>query len=103
MYVLSSKNDKLGFYHSTATYMTPNKAYLLVPDVDQNVIDEYAKKVTFSFGEVEDEEEGTVTKIQMSEDVVNEADGDIYDLLGRKVENPGRGIYIRNKKKFVVK
>ena len=29
MYVLSSKNDKLGFYHSTATYMTPNKAYLL--------------------------------------------------------------------------
>ena len=83
--------------------MTPNKAYLDVRVPDQTVVEEHAKNVTFSFGEVEDEEEGTVTKIQMSEDVVNEADGDIYDLLGRKVENPGRGIYIKNNKKFVVK
>ena len=103
-YVLSAnKEGVLGFHPYSKPTMTPNKAYLDVRVSDQTVVAEYAKKVTFSFGEVEEEDEGTVTKIQMSEEVVNEADGDIYDLLGRKVENPGRGIYIKNKKKFVVK
>ena len=103
-YVLSAnKEGVLGFHPYSKSTMTPNKAYLDVRVPDQTVVEEHAKNVTFSFGEVEDEEEGTVTKIQMSEDVVNEADGDIYDLLGRKVENPGRGIYIKNNKKFVVK
>lgn len=104
MYVLSAnKEGVLGFHPYSKDNMTPNKAYLLTPEATDEQIAEYAKKVTFSFGEVEEEDEGTVTKIQMSEEVVNEADGDIYDLLGRKVENPGRGIYIKNKKKFVVK
>jgi len=103
-YVLSAnKEGVLGFHPYSKPTMTPNKAYLDVRVSDQTVVAEYAKKVTFSFGEVEEEDEGTVTKIQMSEEVVNEADGDIYDLLGRKVENPGRGIYIKNNKKFVVK
>ena len=33
----------------------------------------------------------------------NEQNGDntIYDLMGRKVTNPGRGIYIQNGKKVV--
>ncbi|MBQ4023023.1 MAG: hypothetical protein II612_03375 [Prevotella sp.] len=104
MYVLSAnKEGVLGFHPYSKDNMTPNKAYLLAPEATDEQIAEYAKKVTFSFGEVEEEDEGTVTKIQMSEEVVNEADGDIYDLLGRKVENPGRGIYIKNNKKFVVK
>ena len=104
MYVLSTnKEGVLGFHPYSKDTMTPNKAYLLTPEATDEQIAEYAKKVTFSFGEVEEEDEGTVTKIQMSEEVVNEADGDIYDLLGRKVENPGRGIYIKNNKKFVVK
>ena len=104
MYVLSAnKEGVLGFHPYSKDNMTPNKAYLLAPEATDEQIAEYSKKVTFSFGEVEEEDEGTVTKIQMSEEVVNEADGDIYDLLGRKVENPGRGIYIKNNKKFVVK
>ena len=100
MYILSYGNGKLGFFHYSQDEMPANKAYLVVPEV---VVDApQAKTATFSFGDI-DEEEGTVTKIEMSEEVVNEADGDIYDLSGRKVENPGRGIYIRNNKKFVVK
>ena len=33
----------------------------------------------------------------------NNKDGHIYDLSGRKVNNPSKGIYIRNGKKFIVK
>lgn len=102
-YVLSFKNDQLGFYHSNAVFMTPNKAYLLVPKATEEQKEYYSKNVTFSFGEIDEEEEGTVTSIKMSEEMVDDIDAPIYDLLGRKVENPGRGIYIRNHKKFVVK
>jgi len=33
----------------------------------------------------------------------DEGDDTIYDLQGRRVDNPRRGIYIRNGKKVVIK
>ena len=102
MYILATKNGKLAFYHSSGTYMSPNKAFLDLTNLPSD-LQQAAKTATFSFGDIDDEEEGTVTGIKIAEGKNNDADGAIYDLLGRKVENPGRGIYIRNNKKFVVK
>lgn len=31
------------------------------------------------------------------------ADGKVYDLQGRMIENPGKGIYIKNNKKIIIK
>lgn len=102
-YVLSYKNDQLGFYHSTAANMTPNKAYLLTPEVADEQREYYSKNVTFCFGLPEEEIEGVTTDIVLSDEIVNEIDDTIYDLQGRKVKNPTNGIYIRDRKKYVIK
>ena len=102
MYILATKNGKLAFYHSSGDYMSPNKAFLDLTNLPSD-LQQAAKTATFSFGDIDDDEEGTVTGIKIAEGKNNDSDGAIYDLLGRKVENPGRGIYIRNNKKFVVK
>ncbi len=102
MYVLSSKNGKLGFYHSSKNHMTPNKAYLLVPEGVEDQVEEYAKNVTLCFG-LPDEDEGVATDIILSNEIVNETDDAIYDLQGRKVKHPKNGVYIRKGKKYVVK
>ena len=110
MYVLSSKNDKLGFYHSTATYMTPNKAYLYAPVATKEQVDYYSNNVTFSFGLPEEDDEQGTTEIVLSEQMADYEDAPVYDLQGRIVavgkaaENLLRqGIYIKKGKKFVVK
>ncbi len=111
-YVLSVYDGVLGFYHSTAANMTPNKAYLEAPDVEENVAEEYAKKLTFSFGEPEENTESQETVgIKLSELMVDEDDSTpIYNLNGSKVavgkaaEKMLRpGIYVKKGKKFVVK
>jgi hypothetical protein len=81
--------------------MSANKAYLEMIDIVEQTYPQ-AKNASFSFGDIDDEEEGTVTGITVATEN-NGTDAPIYDLLGRKVENPGRGIYIKNNKKFVVK
>lgn len=101
MYILATKNGKLAFYHSSGTYMSPNKAFLDLTNLPSD-LQQAAKNASFVFGDIDDEEEGTVTGITVATDN-NSTDAPIYDLSGRKVENPGRGIYIRNNKKFVVK
>ena len=87
MYVLSSKNDKLGFYHSTATYMTPNKAYLLVPEGAEEQAEQHAKNVTFCFGMPDEGSENQETNgIELSELMVDENDNTpVYNLNGTKV------------------
>lgn len=103
MYVLSSKNGILGFYHSNNDYMSPNKAYLLVPKGLEEEAEQHAKTATFCFGLPEEEIEGVTTDIVLSEEIVNERDDTIYDLQGRKVKNPTNGIYIRDGKKYIIK
>ena len=34
---------------------------------------------------------------------ISESEGDMYDMQGRKVKTPQRGIYIKNKKKVIIK
>ena len=111
-YVLSVYDGVLGFYHSTAENMTPNKAYLEAPDVDEKVVEEYAKKLTFSFGEPdENTEDQEALGIELSELMVDEDDSTpIYNLNGAKVAEGKAaekmlrpGVYVKKGKKFVVK
>lgn len=103
MYVLSTKEPYgLGFYHYTGANMSANKAYLELPEA----VDEYpqANSVTFRFGQPEE----TPTSIALSNLLVDEADGAVFDLQGRKVAESiltplPRGIYITKGKKFTVK
>ena len=52
----------------------------------------------FDVGEAAD-----IEYVPMDEPVIRPMDNVIYDLSGRRVEKPVRGVYIRNGKKFVVK
>ncbi len=99
MYVLSSNNEKLGFFHSSKATMTPFKAYLELPEVPEEV-ENTVKRMTFSFGE---EDEVTPTKVELIPTETVDEDAPIYDLMGRRVKNAVKGIYIQNGKKFIKK
>ena len=107
MYVLSWKNGYLGFFHSTKSTMTPNKAYLLAPEASEEETEEYAKKLTFTFGNPDE----TPDDIILSEQTVDEDEtSPVYNLNGQKVAQGKdakrllrEGIYVRNGKKFVIK
>ena len=113
MYVLSTnKEGVLGFHPYSKASMTPNKAYLLVPEVSDEEREEYAKKVTFSFGEPEDiTENSEPTGIELSNLIVDEDDSTpVYNLNGSKVAEGKAaekmlrpGVYVKKGKKFVVK
>ena len=99
MYVLSvGKNSGLGLYKlKTGTAMTDNKVYAEVSE--EGVLE--AKSVSFFFSD--DDHIGittTISEVAMPEDVAGQA---IYDLQGRRVNNPSSGVYIVNGKKFVIK
>ena len=99
MYVFSvNNNGKLGFFHYSKTTMTPNKAYLELPEMNEEV-NEAMQRMTFSFGE----EDVTPTKVELIPTEVADDDAPIYDLQGRRVFNTIKGIYIQNGKKFLVK
>ena len=113
MYVLSTFDGKLGFYHYNKTNMTPNKAYLLAPEVTKEERESYESKVSFYFGDPDDvaSEQQTPSGIILSEQIADEDDKTpVYDLNGRKVaegkvaENMLRpGVYVKKGKKIVVK
>lgn len=107
MYVfsISDKNNKLGFYHFSKDYMSPHKAYLLLPMSLYEFEEQYkeqANNAKFAFHYVP-EGDPDPTVIELSNIVVDEADTPIYDLLGRKIQTIKAGVYIKNGKKFVVK
>ena len=99
MYVLSSLNNQLGFYHSNNDKLTPFKAYLDLTNLPEEA-QEAAQRAKFTFGEKT--EEDTPTAINLQEQTVDE-NSPIYDLQGRIVKNAVKGIYIKNGKKFYVK
>lgn len=112
MYVLSTnKEGVLGFHPYSKATMTPNKAYLLAPEATDEQIDEYAKKVTFSFGEPDIEAPSDPTGIELSNQMVDEDDSTpVYNLNGTKVAEGKAaekmlhpGVYVKKGKKFVVK
>ncbi|GAB6961928.1 hypothetical protein JCM17724A_06770 [Prevotella fusca JCM 17724] len=93
-------NDKdlsnpIGFYKvkKGVTTVPGNKAFLVLTDAEAQ-----AKGFILTF------EDGSTTGIETVETSKgNIEDGVYYDLQGRRVENPTRGIYIVNGKKVVIK
>jgi hypothetical protein len=66
-------------------YFTPN-----IPE---------ARSISFRF----DDEEGDGTTEIAPSTLIPQPSTEIYDLMGRRVENPTQGIYIVNGKKVVIK
>ena len=86
-YVLGKHNDVVGFYHAGGMTVATDKAYIQTSIA--------AARLDLSF------EEGEITGI--SEVMSQKVDGQFYDLQGRKVTTPTKGLYIVNGKKIVVK
>ena len=90
-YVLAVKNATAGFYKKTARFnVYNNKAYLKVPGASKA----NALRIRFA-GEGTTEIEHSTLNPQPSTE--------IYDLTGRRVENPTKGVYIVNGKKVVIR
>jgi hypothetical protein len=91
-YVLGKEKGRVAFYYLTSQTIGANKAYYIYPGTGGS------KSLDFLF--VDD-----ATGIDMPTTVTTSVDANapIYDLSGRRVINPSRGIYIQGGKKFVVK
>ena len=91
VYVLTVKDGAAGFYKKVASFKVyNNKAYLKVPAAVAGSAN--ALRIRFA-----DEE---TTGIDNSELTVQDS-AVIYDLMGRKVTNPTKGVYIVNGKKVI--
>ena len=90
VYALSGGQFKL----YTGTELPAGKAYLLKTDVD--AAGGSGAPLSFDFG-------GDVTGISTIDNGQQTTDNRWYDLSGRRVENPTKGMYIHNGKKVIVK
>ena len=89
-YVLSKGAKGVGFYKLSSTgTIGANKAYLT-----------YSGSGAPSFLNFV---EGSVTGIEMPKAATTDSDAEVYDLQGRRVANPTKGLYIVNGKKVVIK
>ena len=94
-YILAKKNNKLGFYAVTdGSTLSAGKAYLPLPTA-QLPSGTGARQLIMVF----DDETTGIQQIQS--DV--KSNGDYYDLKGRRVSTPTRGLYIVNGKKVIIK
>ena len=87
-FVLAKKNDKVGFYKWAGGSLTSGKVYLPAPAGARDYLE-------FSFDETT-----ALTLVNSEKRTVN---NEFYDLQGRKVANPTKGLYIVNGRKVVVK
>lgn len=93
-YILNVVNETPGFYQAAGNKVAAGKAYLQVPV--EIVAGAKALTIVWNDGETtgieENYEFGTMN-----------SDAATFDLSGRKVANPAKGLYIKNGKKFIVK
>ena len=91
----ADSRNPIGFYKvkSNVTNIPGNKAFLVLTNAEAQ-----AKGFVLEF------EDGGTTGIETIESSKHSTeDGVYYDLQGRRVENPTRGVYIVNGKKVVIK
>ena len=91
----ADSRNPIGFYKvkSNVTNIPGNKAFLVLTNAEAQ-----AKGFVLEF------EDGGTTGIETIESSKNSTeDGVYYDLQGRRVENPTRGVYTVNGKKVVIK
>ena len=97
-YVLGSGTNGTGFYRvpTEGTTLAAGRAYLTIPA--ETAASRSTLRLVF-----DDEDEATgisATLVNSEERIVN---SEVYDLQGRRVELPQRGLYIRNGKKVIIK
>lgn len=86
-YVLAKKNDVVGFYKWAGGALSPGKVYVEPSSAAREFIG-------FNFDEVTG-----INEVKNEKETVN----GIFDLQGRKVVTPSKGLYIVNGKKVVIK
>ncbi len=89
--VLGNGSNGVGFYNPSSTTLKENRAFLTV----DAVTGEATNGLRLEFG-------GETTGITATE-TLNNANAPIYDLSGRRVANPVKGIYVKGGKKIYVK
>lgn len=89
-YTLAAKGGVVGFYKYTGAKLGIGKAYLI-----------YSGSGARTFYSFSDD----ATAIEAPEIVGDSDDGDIYDLMGRKMQGQPtqKGIYVKQGKKYIVK
>ena len=90
-YVLYNNNGTAEFRKVTATNLAANKAYLPAAKLNST-----APALSVVFGDDE------ITSIATPKTTVV-TDDQYYDLNGRRIAQPTKGIYIKNGKKIIVK
>ena len=97
-YVLASGTNGTGFYRVPAdgTTLAAGRAYLSIPA--EIAASRSALRLAF---DDEDEATGISASLTNSEERIENSA--VYDLQGRRVEQPQPGLYIRNGKKVVIK
>ena len=102
----ATTKERLGFYLSndgTSLKATPGKAYLQVSENEAKDPSSAALARSFVFGGG-NETTGIEGITIMGTDVQRHGSIEgIFDLQGRKISNPTKGIYIKNNKKVVIK
>lgn len=89
--VLGNGINGIGFYNPSSTTLKENRAFLTA----DAVTGEATNGLRLEFG-------GEPTGITATE-TLNNANAPIYDLSGRRVANPVKGIYVKGGKKIYVK
>ncbi len=93
-YILNNGTQGIGFYQAAGNKVAAGKAYLQVPV--ETVAEAKALTIVWNDGET------TGIKDNYEFGIMN-SDAATFDLSGRKVVNPAKGLYIKNGKKFIVK
>lgn len=91
LFVLGNGSNGIGFYNPSSTTLKENRAFLTA----DAVTGEATNGLRLEFG-------GEPTGITATE-TLNNANAPIYDLSGRRVANPVKGIYVKGGKKIYVK
>lgn len=91
--ILLTTGNKLG-YSQNARTLNCFRAHFEVPATMT------ARQIVVDFGEDKD---GEMTGIYDARSKMEEIRADVYDLQGRKIAHPSRGLYIVNGKKVVIK
>lgn len=93
-YILANEGSGIGFYTVTGGNLPQNRAYLPLEKVPAPI--QGTRSLSFSFG---DEGDGTTG---IEENVVESEKEEYYDLQGRRVMNPTKGIYVTKSGKKVL-
>ena len=95
VFSVSKTTGKIGFYQYSGSYLGANKVYLDMADFANASSNEFDGTFTMDFSQTV----SGVNEVHVEETV---KDDRYYDLQGRVVEHPTRGIYIRNGRKVFV-